>query len=132
MPARFSLELSGFDNYLEQLQQMGADADAAVARALEAGAAVAVRGMRARVAIDTGNLQSNIKAGQVALDGNLSTIEVGLVDADGATVRYAMVQEYGSSSVKQHPFIRPTMAEDKAKIRSAMRAELKGLIGGGA
>lgn len=131
MPARFHLSLTGFDEFLEQLQQMGADVDAAAAAALQAGAAVAVDGMRARVAVDTGNLHDKITAGPVQQDGNLSTIEVGLIDADGKTVRYAMVQEYGSSSVKAHPYIRPTMAEDRAKIRAAMRALLKRFVGGG-
>jgi HK97 gp10 family phage protein len=131
MTARFSLELSGFDEFLERLQQIGMDADQAVAQALQAGADVAVAGMQRRVALDTGNLRDNITAGAVELDGNLSTIEVGLVGADGKTVRYGMVQEYGSASVKAHPYIRPTMAEDKARIRAAMRGALKGLIGGG-
>jgi HK97 gp10 family phage protein len=130
MPARFRLDLSGFDEFLEKLQQIGEDVDAAAARALEAGAAVAAAGMQRRVAVDTGNLQEHIQAGPVELDGNNSTIEVGIISADGKTVRYAMVQEYGSANVKAHPYIRPTMAEDKAKIRAAMRAALKGIIGG--
>jgi HK97 gp10 family phage protein len=130
MPARFSLDLTGFDEFLEKLQAIGENVDAAAGQALEAGAAVAVAGMRARVAVDTGNLQEHIKAGPVELSGNTSTIEVGIISADGKTVRYAMVQEYGSASVTAHPYIRPTMGQDKGKIRAAMRAELKGILGG--
>jgi HK97 gp10 family phage protein len=128
--ARFSLELSGFDEFLEKLKELGQDVDKAAARALEAGAAVAVAGMQSRVAIDTGNLKEHLGAGKVVLDGNRSTIEVGLVKPDAKTARYAMVQEYGSANVRAHPYIRPTLAEDKSKIRAAMRAELKGIIGG--
>jgi len=44
---------------------------------------------------------------------------------DAETARYGMAQEYGTSSMSAHPYIRPTLKADNRKIRGAERKVLK-------
>lgn len=125
MPTRAKLTTKGLEKYLEALAQAGRDVDAAAARAVQAGADVALDGMKKRVPRDTGNLERNLEVA-TGRDGNMHWGEIGLlkgVDAD--TARYGNVQEFGSSTMTAQPYIRPTMAEDKGKIRAAMRESLE-------
>lgn len=99
--------------------------DEIVGDMLDAGAEVALAGMQRRVRIRTGKLKDHLKRSEIKKDGNVSFVEIGLIDAPGEVVRYGTVNEFGSSSVKAHSFIRATMTEDKAKIYRAMKARLK-------
>lgn len=130
MGVKATLNMKAFEDYLERIAAMGNDLNAAVDQALMAGAEVALAGMRARVPVDSGNLSGNLRSSGVKAEGNYRFIEVGLVGANAETTRYGVVQEYGSSSVKAHPYIRPTMDEDKGRIRAAMRNQLKGFLSG--
>lgn len=120
------LTTRGFDEYLERIAEAGRSVDDAAARAIVAGCNVALQGMESRVAVDTGNLREHLGIDGLHKDGNYVFAKVGVLDqGDGKTAIYANVQEYGSSSVAAHPFVRPTFDEDKAKIRAAMRQSLE-------
>jgi len=119
------LDLKGLDKYLASLEQMNLDMNQVCADALKTGAERAVRGMKKRVAVDTGDLKKSIIVGDIKIDGNDVSIEFGVLTDDPEIRRYAHFQEYGSSSMPAHPFIRPTMAEDKRGIKSAMINKLK-------
>lgn len=123
---RAKLSLKGMEEYLETIAKAGGDVDAACADALKAGAEVAVDGMRRRVAVDTGNLKDSLRVSDVQQDGNTISVEMGLLSGtEAATARYGNAQEFGSSSMPAHPYIRPTMAEDKNKITTAMKQSLQ-------
>lgn len=121
MPIKTRLVTKGFDEYLERLKNAGKDIDSAVDAALVAGGDILAAGMHDRVAKDTGNLNEHIGATEPQQDGNMHYIEVGVLGADAETARYANVQEFGSSSMPAHPYIRPTLDEDMSKARSVMR-----------
>ncbi|MEN6522360.1 MAG: HK97-gp10 family putative phage morphogenesis protein [Anaerolineaceae bacterium] len=121
-----SLSSKGIEEYLEALAQADGDVDQAAKKSLSAGAEVALEGMERRVAVLTGNLKSKLKVGEPEQDGNVISIDIGLLDdTDEETARYGNVQEFGSSTMPAHPYIRPTMAEDKFKITAAMRKSLE-------
>ena len=121
--------MKGFEDYLEQVAQAGRDIDAAADNALEAGAGVAVEGMRRRVHKDTHNLERSIDQTAPKTDGNVHSITVGLIKPDADTARYGMAQEYGwadrQGAKAGQSYIRATVDEDGAKIRSAERDSLK-------
>ncbi len=59
-------------------------------------------------------------------DANYHYVMVGLSSsADADTARYGNAQEYGSSSMAAHPYVRPTLDSDFGKARSAMRDVFK-------
>lgn len=115
---------------MEQLTALEAGRiDEVAGEMLDAGADVALSGMQRRVPKRTGRLHDNLKKGQVKRDGNVSHIEMGLIDAPGDVVRYGTVQEFGSSSVSAQSYQRATMKEDKSKITKAMKAVLEKELG---
>jgi HK97 gp10 family phage protein len=118
------LTTRGFDEYLERIVQAGRDVDAAAAKALAAGAAVALEGMQQRVAVVTGNLKDNLVATESQQDGNYVFVKVGLISADPDTARYGNAQEFGTSSMPAHPYVRPALDEEKARIRAAIKQSL--------
>lgn len=126
MSARVKLELKGLEEYLERVAAAGNDVDVATAAALVAGADVALVGMQRRVAVLTGDLKSHLSRSEPQRDGNRHWIYVGL-KGDGKTMRKGLAQEYGTSSMQAHPYIRPTLTEDGRAIRAAERDKLKEL-----
>lgn len=127
---KVKLELKGLEEYLERIVQAGNDVDEAAVAALEAGSNVMVDGMQRRAPYDESNfsephLRDALKKSEVHSDGSYHWVEVGLVDADGPMMRKAMANEFGTSSMSAQPYIRPTIAEDKAKIIAAEKEVLQ-------
>ena len=116
-------------NMMEQLATLETDINEVAGEMLDAGADVALAGMQKRVPVETGELYDNLKKGEVQRDGNVSFIEIGLIDAPAEVVRYGTVQEFGSSSVSAQSYQRATMKEDKSKITKAMKAVLEKELG---
>ena len=117
-----------FDRYLEKVDRTIADIDGAADRAALAGAKVAESGMKRRVAVLTGELQDHIEIDGPRRDGNVHTVEIGVLRKKGASAeiaRKANAQEYGTSSMPAHPYARPTMIEDKAEINGAIKESLE-------
>jgi HK97 gp10 family phage protein len=126
MPVKVKLDFRAFSNYLEDIQKAGKLVNEAVEAALDAGADVLVNGMKLRAPVDTGNLQEHIDRTPVIWDGNDAYVYVGLLrNVDAETARYGTTQEYGSAKMPAHPYIRPTVDEDRRKVRKVMVTELK-------
>ncbi len=125
MTTRVIVSTKGFEALLERIVSIGQDVDKSAQKALSAGAEVAKAGMVRRVPKDTHNLEHHINVSEPKQDGNFSYVEVGVLNADADTARYGNAQEYGTSSMPAQPYIRPTMAEDKGKIKKAMRESLE-------
>lgn len=127
MGTKASLKLD-MQPYLEQIARLGEGVDAATDEMMEAGAQVALAGMKRRVPVDTGHLQESLTTSEAQTDGNYHFIEIGLLGVDEKTAIYGNVQEFGSSSVKAHPYVRSTMKGDRSKIRKAQRAALSAFL----
>lgn len=132
MPVRFKVETKGLEDYMEQLQRLGGDIDAAADEALDAGGDVLVEGMQRRAPKDTHNLERKINKTAARGDGNFHFIVVGLVNVDAETARYGTAQEYGTSSMAAHPYLRPTIDEDMKLARRRMKEAFQARIRGGA
>lgn len=117
--AKGQLSLRGLSEYLEDLARAGQDVDAAARRALEAGAQPILEQMKRDVPKDTHNLENHLVADGPHQDGNFVYVDIGIVNADEHTAIYGNVQEYGSSSNKPQPYVRPAL---KSKRSAAMRA----------
>ena len=119
------LEFRGLANYLEEIARAGLDVDAAAARALEAGAVPILAAEKVLVPKDTHNLEAHLDVDGPHRTGNFTYIDIGVITADKVTAIYGNVQEYGSSSVEAHPYIRPAFKSKKAAAMRAMKESLK-------
>ncbi len=125
MKATFST--TGLESWLEDIAQVGNDIDASAARALTAGAQVALTGMEELVPVDRGDLKDELKIDGPYQDGNLISIDVGLIDAPKEIQIYGTVQEYGSPSkrIPAQSYIRAGWDRLKARVMQTIKASLK-------
>ncbi len=132
MPVRFKVETKGLEDYMEQLQRLGGDIDAAADEALDAGGAVLVEGMRRRAPKDTHNLERHIAHTDAQQDGNFHFILVGVLNADAETARYATAQEFGWADKKgtkaAKSYLRNTIDEDMKLARKRMKETFQARI----
>jgi HK97 gp10 family phage protein len=119
----------GLSEWMEKIQKTGESVDDAAERSVLAGAEVAQEEMIDRAPELTGNLKKHIKIKGPKRDGNEVSAEVGVIHdikyTDAETARYAMAQEYGTSSMPANPYIRPAWKKGMRKIRKAQRESLK-------
>lgn len=131
-----SLELRGFDEYLEKIAKAGKDVDQAAANAVVAGGDALLEGMKerapvydndpARPDVTPGLLRDTLTRSEPSQSGNFVSVYVGVPkDAPKQVAIYGLVQEYGTASVPSQPYVRPAIDEDKAKVRKAQRESLK-------
>lgn len=126
MTSRASFSLKGLDDYLEKIVQAGKEVDEAAEKAVVVGGDVMLNGLWQRVPRDTGYLAETLDRTAPERDGNFVFVEVGMPrNAPADVARYGNVQEYGSADTPAQPYMRPTFAEDKAKMRRAQRASLE-------
>lgn len=127
--AKAKLDLKGFEAYLEAIAQAGKDVDAAASKALLAGAQPVKAAMQDLAPKDKGNLEAHIQIDGPYQEGNYHYIDVGLIGkssmTDADTMRYGLAQEFGTSSMQAHPYIRPGKDRGRAKSRSAMKKSLE-------
>lgn len=119
------LDLGGLAVYLEDLARAGQDVDAAAERALEAGAQPVLAEMKRLVPKDEHNLEAHLGTDGPNRDGNLISIDIGVINPDKHTAIYGNVQEFGSSSVTAQPYVRPPFKTRKAAAMRAMKDSLK-------
>ena len=79
-------------------------------------------GAKRRAPVDTGALRASIFTQIADVSATQASIDV------GPAVHYAIHQEYGTRYMKVHPFMRPTLDEDKGEIQRAMSSYVKMLL----
>ena len=129
MTTRASFDLKGMNKYLEDIQKAGVDIDLAAAGALMEGAEPLHVEMKDLVPFDTGDLSSHIQIKGPTREGNITFIEVGVINADANTAKKGNAQEYGwISGGKFHKgksYIRAAIASKKSAVMKAIRESLK-------
>lgn len=115
---------------MEDLTEMErSEVDAVAAEMLDAAADLLLEGMLKRVPIDQHDLEKTLWRDSVKQDGNLFSVEVGLMDAPKKIAIYGNVQEYGSGSVPAQSYVRATEKADKGKVYRKMRQIFKSRFG---
>lgn len=132
MATKGQLSLRGLEAYLEELARAGQDVDAAVKRAIQAGAQPIVEQMLQDVPVGDpkvdphpGNLKKHITIDGPHQEGNFVYVDVGVINPDDETAIYGNVQEYGSPSNRAQPYIRPALKSKRSAAMSAMKESLK-------
>lgn len=129
MTTQGAINLKGLDQWLEDLARAGKDVDEAASKAILAGAEVIQLEMRVLAPVDTGNLREHIRIKGPIRDGNYHFVEVGVIHeiafTDADTARYANAQEYGTSKMAAHPYIRPGWDGGRRAALAAMKESLQ-------
>lgn len=131
MPSEVKLE--GFDQLLENIQQLGDRASRVENQALRAGAlklqkAIAIRAPRSNESND--HAADHIGISKVKLTNGIKTVSVGVERTDNSKYFYMKFIEYGTSKMVARPFMAPAAAESQKDIVDAMANVLKGAITG--
>ena len=126
MVARVSFSVKGLEEYLERIAQAGLNVDQAAGKAVAAEGDIFLAGMEAHAPVLSGKLKITLARTPVQQEGNFVFTEVGMPrDADADVARYGNAQEYGTSSMPAHPYIRPGFDENRRKARKIGKSVLE-------
>lgn len=126
MALKGRFQLSGVEEYLKRIQNVGNNIDDAVKEAIEESVKPIVKDMEAKAAphIRTGVVFNAISSDMPIQSGNYIYAVVGVISEEpGAWT--AVFQEYGSPTFKKDPFIRPAFDNNASKVKSIQRKVLK-------
>lgn len=119
------IRLTGLEEYADRIKQAGQDVDEVIQEGLGALGDEILADMHRLVPKDTHNLESHL-AKELLQDGHVHVLTIGIDASEGAkTFVYGMVQEYGSSSVKAHPYIRPAMERGRKRVMQVIKTRMK-------
>jgi len=109
-----TVNVSGLEGLKANLDRIGRNMDAELAKAAKDGMIIYVEGPAKRnTPVDTGRLRSSIV-----------TVADSETVATGTNVDYAPFQEFGTSRMKAHAFLRPAFDEGKSRVIDHISKEI--------
>ena len=112
--AGVTVEITGLDQLRTNLARVGKSMESELSRAAKDGMVIYVEAPAKRnTPIDTGRLRNSIV-----------TVGDSKAVATGTNVEYAPHQEFGTSKMKAHPYLRPAFDEGKDKVVKHIGDEL--------
>lgn len=120
-----SIELTGVDEILNKLQQMGANVGRLENKALKNAAEPVLEDAKANVPVRTGKLKKGLKITNVKKKDGMKYILVGVDRGDNSEVFYGKFIEFGTSKMPARPFLQPAYEKNKNTIRKAIAETLK-------
>jgi HK97 gp10 family phage protein len=123
------IELTGIDEYLKKIQNIGGNIDNVVMEAINESVKPIEKSMieGAMRHKDNGDVVNSIEAQAAVRDGNIISAKVGIDLQKHPDGFHAVYQEYGGHQDKSFPdpFIRPAFDLNKNKVKSIQRKILK-------
>ncbi|KZL93972.1 HK97-gp10 family putative phage morphogenesis protein [Clostridium magnum] len=120
-----SIELTGVDEILNKLQQMGANVGRLENKALKNAAEPVLEDAKENVPVRTGKLKKGLKITNVKKKDGMKYILVGVDRGDNSEVFYGKFIEFGTSKMPARPFLQPAYEKNKNTIRKAIAETLK-------
>lgn len=98
---------------------------------LDEGADAIVASAKGNINTISGDLAGLINKNEIWNKGGIISISVGVEVSEifPAAGFYDRIVEKGTSRVKAHPYLRPALNENKAKIQNKIKTDLKEVIG---
>lgn len=103
---------------LSKLKTIGTEAPSTTQSALLAGSQTVVNSAKAKVRKKTGTLSRSIHA---EVNGPEEVVV-------GTDVTYAKYQEFGTSKMQGHPYLRPALSENTEKVVAKVQRAYKSLL----
>jgi len=124
-----TLTISGLDEYLAKIKAAGNNIDEACKSAINNALPIVEKSMKAGAERHrkNGKVVDAIETTPAQQHGNLIYGTVGIDMEKHPEAKHGVYQEYGDGHSPEFPdpFVRPAIDENKAKIKSVERAELK-------
>lgn len=128
-------QVDGLDELLQKIEKAGSGIDEAVSDAVKEAAPVLLEAQKAGAARhgkDSGKYGTDtvfdaLESGHISREGNYTYINVGIDLKKHPEAKHAVFQEYGDGHSPEFPdpFIRPSIDENRGKVKSIMRTVLK-------
>jgi HK97 gp10 family phage protein len=112
------MAIKGFDNLKKNVAKLNKDLDNSIMTALKAGALLIQNDAKRLSPYFTGTLRRSI---HIEKTGKREVII-------GTDVEYAKYQEFGTSKMKAHPYMRPAFDNNKDKVIEKINAVWKAII----
>lgn len=119
------IELTGVDEILNRLQQMGENVGRLENKALKNAAEPVLEDAKANVPIRTGKLKEGLKIGKIKNKDGVKYILVGVDRGDNSEIFYGKFIEFGTSKRAAHPFLQPAYEKNKNNIKEIIAETLK-------
>lgn len=120
-----SIELSGVDEILSRLQQIGANISKLENNALKDAAELVLDDAKANAPIRTGKLKEGLKISGVKNRDGTKYVLVGIDKADNSNIFYGKFIEFGTSNMSPRPFLEPAYEKNKTEILERIKSTLK-------
>ena len=120
------IELTGVDEILNKLQQMGANINGLENKALRNAAEPVLKDAKANVPVRTGKLKKGLKVTNVKKKEGVKYILVGVDRGDNSEIFYGKFIEFGTSKMSARPFLQPAYEKNKDNIQKTIANTLKG------
>lgn len=120
-----SIELSGVDEILNRLQQIGANISRLENKALQDAAEPVLEDAKANAPIRTGKLKEGLKISGVKNRDGTKYVLVGIDRSDNSNIFYGKFIEFGTSKMSPRPFLEPAYEKNKKEILKRIKSTLK-------
>ncbi|WP_196007900.1 HK97-gp10 family putative phage morphogenesis protein [Clostridium tyrobutyricum] len=121
-----NIELTGVDEILNRLQQIGSNVGRLENKALKNAAEPVLEDAKANVPVRTGRLKKGLKITNVKKKEGIKYILVGVDRGDNSEIFYGKFIEFGTSKRTAHPFLQPAYEKNKNTIKEIIAETLKG------
>ncbi|WP_373844768.1 HK97-gp10 family putative phage morphogenesis protein [Clostridium sp.] len=119
------IELTGVDEILNKLQQMGTNINRLENKALKNAAEPVLQDAKANVPVRTGKLKKGLKITNVKKKQGVKYILVGVDRGDNSEIFYGKFVEFGTSKMSARPFLQPAYEKNKDNIQKTIANTLK-------
>jgi len=121
----FSVNMSGMDELLAQLDRLGEDASKALKEAVMKGAEVVREDASRRAPRRTGKLSQSIIIESAEVDPDYISVKIG----PNKEAFYGTFVEKGTSKMHAKPFLRPAWDANKENVKKIISDELRRRLG---
>jgi HK97 gp10 family phage protein len=121
------IELTGVDEILNKLQQVGTNISRLENKALKNAAGPVLEDAKATNAFNdrSGNLRKGLKISNVKNKEGVKYILVGIDKGDNSKIFYGKFLEFGTSKMPARPFLQPAYEKNKNTIQKNIAEALK-------
>jgi HK97 gp10 family phage protein len=111
------VSMSGMDELMQKLEEMGNKAGKIQNEALKKAAETVLDSAKEKVPVDTGKLKDTLDMSTVKTKNGEKYIEVGITKGDNSEIFYGKFIEWGTSQRPATPYLQPAYEENQNKIK---------------
>lgn len=121
------IELTGVDEILNKLQQIGTNISRLENKALKNAAEPVLEDARATNAFNdkSGKLRKGLKISNIKKKDGVKYVLVGVDKSDNSKIFYGKFLEFGTSKMAARPFLQPAYEKNKDNIQQTIAETLK-------